>query len=230
MTTIGIHQPEYLPWLGFFKKMIQCDIFVLYDDVQFERKSWQNRNSIKTHNGSTLLTVPVKAKFESLINDVKIDNTQNWSKKHIKSIYSNYIKSRYFEKYFSELEKIYKDEFLTLIELNTKIIKFINAELNINNKILFSSEFNTKGTSAEKILEICKILNADTYITGTSWASKHLIIEDFKNNNIEIEFQNLTHPIYNQCHKPFLSNMSTIDLLFNEGSKSSEILIKSKTI
>ena len=230
MITVGIHQPEYLPWLGFFKKMIQCDIFVFYDDVQFKRKDFQNRNNIRTHDGSTLLTVPVKSKLESLIKDVKIDNTQRWSKKHVNSIHSNYTKSGYFEKYFSKLEKIYNKEFSTLVELNVEIIKFINKELKIKNKILFSSELNIHGNSAEKILKICEVLNADTYITGTIWASKHLIINDFKNKNIEIKFQNLIHPIYNQCHTPFLPKMSTIDLLFNEGEKAREILIKSKTL
>ena len=109
-------------------------------------------------------------------------------------------------------------------------IAFINKELKIKNKILFSSELNINGNSAEKILKICEVLNADTYITGTIWASKHLIINDFKNKNIEIKFQNLIHPIYNQCHTPFLPKMSTIDLLFNEGEKAREILIKSKTL
>ena len=124
MVTIAIHQPEHHPWLGFFKKMSQTDIFVFFDDVQYNSNGFQNRNYIKTNTGKTLLSVPVLSKFDSKINEVKIDKTKNWFKKHKKSIMINYSKTDFFEEYKNKIEEIYETEYEYLIELNTKVIKF----------------------------------------------------------------------------------------------------------
>ena len=104
MTIIAIHQPEYLPWLGFFKKMMNSKLFILLDDVQFEKKSWQSRNRIRTVNGTALLSVPVHAHLDSKLNDVKIDNSKKWANKHKKSILFNYVNSPYFEEYRNAIE------------------------------------------------------------------------------------------------------------------------------
>ena len=110
MVTIGIHQPEFLPWLGFFKKMQQCDTFVLFDDVQFDRHGFQNRNQIRNKKEPFFLTIPVKSHRISKINEVKMDNSQNWREKHLKTITTNYSKSKFFEEYFKELENIYNEK------------------------------------------------------------------------------------------------------------------------
>ena len=108
MTIIAIHQPEYLPWLGFFKKMMNSELFVLLDDVQFEKKSWQNRNRIRTKNGTVFLSVPIHAHLDSKLNDVKIDNTKNWADKHKKSILFNYTNTPYFDEYSNAIELIFE--------------------------------------------------------------------------------------------------------------------------
>ncbi len=230
MVTIGIHQPEYLPWLGFCKKMSQCDIFVFFDDVQFEKKEFQNRNKIRTYNGMTTLTVPVIAKQQSKINQVKIDNTKNWANKHVKSILSNYSKSQYFKNYKEEIEKIYNNKFNSLLELNLKLIELFKTHLDIKTKTFLSSELNVDGKGSEKILNICRKLNGDTYISGAIWASKNLDISKFQKNGIEVILQNFVHPTYKQCYEQFIPNMSTIDLLFNEGENSINILENAETI
>jgi len=228
MVTIAIHQPEHHPWLGFFKKMSQTDIFVFFDDVQYNSSGFQNRNYIKTNTGKTLLSVPVLSKFDSKINEIKIDKTKNWFKKHKKSIMTNYSKTDFFEEYKNKIEEIYETEYEYLIELNTKVIKFFLNELKIKTKIIFSSSLNLDSNSPKKILEICKKFNADKYISGVHWGLENLNLKEFSDNQIKIEFQKFLHPIYKQCHSPFIPNLSTLDLILNEGKNGRKILEKSK--
>ena len=228
MVTIAIHQPEHHPWLGFFKKMSQTDIFVFFDDVQYNSSGFQNRNYIKTNTGKTLLSVPVLSKFDSKINEIKIDKTKNWFKKHKKSIMTNYSKTDFFEEYKNKIEEIYETEYEYLIELNTKVIKFFLNELKIKTKIIFSSSLNLDSNSPKKILEICKKFNADKYISGVHWGLENLNLKEFSDNQIKIEFQKFLHPIYKQCHSPFIPNLSTLDLILNEGENGRKILEKSK--
>ena len=228
MVTVAIHQPEHHPWLGFFKKMSQTDIFVFFDDVQYNSSGFQNRNYIKTNTGKTLLSVPVLSKFDSKINEIKIDKTKNWFKKHKKSIMINYSKTDFFEEYKNKIEEIYETEYEYLIELNTKVIKFFLNELKIKTKIIFSSSLNLDSNSPKKILEICKKFNADKYISGVHWGLENLNLKEFSDNQIKIEFQKFLHPIYKQCHSPFIPNLSTLDLILNEGENGRKILEKSK--
>lgn len=228
MITIAIHQPEHHPWLGFFKKMSQVDVFIFFDDVQYRSSGYQNRNYIKTNTGKTLLSVPVLSKFDSKINEVKIDQTKHWEKKHKKSIITNYSKTDFFEEYKNKIEEIYETEYEYLVELNTKIIKFFLNELKIESKIVFSSSLNLDGGSPKKILEICKKFNADKYISGIHWGLENLNQKEFLDNGIEIEFQKFLHPTYKQYHPPFISNLSTLDLILNEGKNGKKILEESK--
>ena len=225
MTTVAIHQPEYLPWLGFFKKMMNSELFVFYDDVQFRKKGWQNRNRIRTKNGTVLLSVPVHAHSYPNINEITIDNKKNWSNRHKKSILYNYASAPYFEDFKDFIESVFEKKFEYLIDLNTEIIKFVMNELEIKSKIIFSSELKISKKGSDMILDICKKVGADYYITGTSWAQSHLRIDEFKKSNIVVEFQKLQHPIYTQIHGKFIPEMSIIDLLFNEGKdRAKEIL------
>jgi len=227
---VAIHQPMYWPWLGFFKKIMNCDVFVFFDDVQYERKDWHNRNQIRTKNGVTWLKVPVKSHFDSKIMGVKIDNTKNWSQKHKKSIFFSYSKSIYFDLYKSFIEKLYEKNFDLLIDLNIEIIQFVMNQLKLKTKTIFSSELSVSQKGSDRILEICKALNADHYISGTDWAKDHLRVEDFEKKGITVEFQEFQHPVYKQPYKDFLPKMSIMDLLFNEGKNSREILSKSVTL
>lgn len=224
MTTVAIHQPGYLPWLGFFKKMMNSDIFVFLDDAQYEKKNWQNRNYIRTSSGATLLTIPTKSNFDSTINEVKIDNTKNWSLKHKRSILTNYSRSKYFDEHRTFIEKVYEKNFDLLIDINIEIISYIMKKLGIKTKTVFSSELQVSGNGSDKVLDICKEVGCDIYISGTTWAKDNLRIEDFIKNDIKVRFENFQHPVYKQCYYPFIPIMSSIDLLFNEGKNSQEIL------
>lgn len=225
MTTISIHQPVYLPWLGFIEKVTSSEKFVFLDDVQFEKNGFQNRNKIRTYDGEMWLTVPVKVKSQTLLKDVKINYSVDWINKHKKSIIQNYKKAEFFDNYWLELEKIYDEKYEYLVELNIEIIKFLFNKLKIKTKTLFSSELDISDKGSNRILEICKNLNADRYISGIS-GKKYLLIDDFERQKIKLEFQNFQHPTYEQVFDPFYPNMAMIDLLFNEGDNALKIIKK----
>lgn len=230
MTTVAIHQPGYLPWLGFFKKMMNSDIFVFLDDAQYEKKDWDNRNMIRTSTGSTWLTVPVHGHHDLNLNQVKIDDTKHWSQKHKKSILLNYSKANYFEKHRDFIDQFYEKSFDLLIDVNMEFIYYVIKKLEIKTKTLFSSTLKISEKGSDRVLNICKALDADVYISGTLWAKNHLQVEDFTKNHIKVKFQNFQHPVYRQLHGNFIPNMSIVDLLFNEGENSKQILLNSITI
>lgn len=228
MTIVSIHQPGYMPWLGFFKKILYSDIFVFLDDVKYVRSQYHNRNKIRIREGSSWLTVPVKSKSQENLKEVTIDYNSNWNIKHKKTLKQNYMKSRYFHDYWDFFDKTYDKKFEKLIDLNMKIIKNFMNILKINTKTIFSSELNIKKTKSERILAICKALEADVYLSG-ALGINYLKVEDFTKNNITVEFQNFQHPVYSQVFEPFIPNLSTIDLIFNKGKDSAKILLESKT-
>jgi hypothetical protein len=205
--------------------MLRSDIFVFLDDVQYEKNYLINRNKIRTSDGSMWLTIPVHAKHDSLINDVKIDNSQNWGERHKKSILINYAKAKFLKDYVNFFDTLYEKQFDRLIDINVEIILYLMKTLDIKTKTIFSSELNVEGMGSDRILNICKSLNADSYISG-QFGKNYLNIESFKNSGITIELQNFIHPVYTQCYNPFVPNMSIIDLMFNEGINSKNILRK----
>jgi hypothetical protein len=226
MTTVAIMQPTYIPWLGYFNLIESSDIFVFLDSVQFDKRSWQQRNRIKTPNGELMLTVPVltKGRFKQKICNVEIDPSQNFAKKHSNSICSNYKKSKYYELYFKEHEDIYNSKINKLSNLNIRLIKWLSLKLRINTQFVLSSQLDVQGTKSELLFNICNILNADNYISPPG--SKDYIDENnlFSKNGIKLSYQNYVHPNYNQLFGEFMPYMSVIDLLFNEGNKSLEII------
>ena len=229
MKVVAIHQPEYLPWLGFFKKMMNVELFVFLDDVQFRKKGWQNSNRIRINDGTTLLSIPVHTHSYPKINEVTIDNEKNWSMRHKKSILYNYARAPYFDEIKDFIESIFEKKFQYLVDLNTEIIKFVMNELEIKSKIVFSSELEISKKGSDRVLDICKAVDADHYITGTFWAESNLRVEEFKKSNIDVEFQKFQHPIYKQIHGEFIPEMSIIDLLFNEGRKEAKKILQNST-
>jgi len=220
---ISIDQPGYLPWLGFFKKIMYSDIFVFLDDVKFVKKQFMNRNQIRTKDSSIFLTVPITKNSGYNINEVEISYDEKWNINHKKTIYYSYNKSQFFEEYWEFFEKIYTKKFKNLLELNLEIINFFIKELELKTKIIFSSELGTTKKKSDLNLEICKSLDADVYLSGNH-GKHYLIEEDFQKNGIKVEYQNFQYPKYNQNYEPFIPNMAFIDLLFNEGKKSKKIL------
>jgi len=223
---IAIMQPGYLPWLGFFELMYNCDLFVFLDDVQYTKRDWRNRNRIRTYDGWQWLTVPVfnKNKRGQLIKDVQINNQVNWQKQHFNAFRVHYNKSRFFNSFIPELQNIYSRRWKNLSGLNIELILLLAKILKILTPCIFSSQLNIKSKKSMRILEICKELNANELYDSKA-ASNFLNLSLFGKEDITVKFQNYVHPVYDQVYKPFIPYMSTIDLLFNYGEEASKIIL-----
>jgi len=224
---VAIMQPTYLPWVGYFAMIASVDLFVIFDDVQFARRSWQQRNRIKSANGELWLTVPVASKNsrDQLINQVKIMHEEQPLAKHIKTIETCYKKSRYYNEYASGIFEIYKKEPVNLSILTTELIKWFATCFNIKTPIISSSTLPSQGTKGDRLVSICNEVNAKKYIAAP--ASENYLSESdaFLQAGIELEYFNYTPLPYSQLYGDFIPYLSAIDLLFNEGINSFPILI-----
>jgi hypothetical protein len=225
-----ILQPSYLPWLGYFDQMFKSDVFVIYDDVQFDKHGWRNRNRIKTAQGVQWLTVPVLTKGRNfpLNCDVEINNTAAWQDKHLKSLKQNYVQAPWFDKSFAAFEAILQRPFRFLIDLNLELISAIKNNLRLTTHICRASELSVpRSGKTERLIEICQKFGADTFLEGE--AGQNYIDEAlFAQHGIRLEYQRYQHPIYQQLHGEFVPYLSIVDLLFNHGSGSLEILTNKK--
>lgn len=221
---ISIHQPNYLPYLGFFDKIMRSNKFIIYDDAQFVKGDFHNRNRIRTSEGFQWLTVPIRAKLGQRINEVKIDNMHFWAKKHLKSIIANYEGAPFYNRYIKDFEDVYNKKTENLVELNMNLIQLLLRLLKITTPILMSTELGPfKSKSTEKLIELCKIAGGTAYLAG-GLAKNYMDESLFQEAGIKVEHQNFAHPTYRQNFKGFIPNMSAIDLLFNCGEKSSKII------
>lgn len=225
---IAIMQPTYLSWLGYFALMSHVDCFVYLDDVQFAKRSWQQRNQIKTPNGSMWLTVPVitKGKRDQLLKEVMIDQNSDFRTSHMKSIKQYYARSRYFEYFFPSIERVYSGcQSNSLVDLNISLIDNFRDILNIETQVHCSSHLIASGKKSTYLLDICSELGCNEYISPPG-SSNYLdqAAQDFQNKDIEIKYFNYNHPVYSQPYQPFLPYMSILDLIFNEGPNSREII------
>ena len=220
------HQPVYLPWLGLFHKIALSDLFCYFDIVQYQRKDYNNRNKIKTSNGELWLSVPVESKNHLNKNVSKILIVQdNWVKKHLKSIELNYKKTPFFKDYFPELQSILINESKnSLGYLNLKLLEYFMECLSIDTQIVKASDYSFDGIGSDLVLDMCVRLGADSYIFGEQ-GKNYADVKAFKESEIVVEFQNYIHPVYRQMGRDFLPYMSIIDLLFNEGDKSFDMLM-----
>lgn len=222
---LTIHQPEFLPWLGFLHKISLAETVVILDDIQYRHQYFQNRNKIRTKEGWTWMIIPVRhqALDEWQINMVEIDEKIRWRRKIIGSIEVNYSKCPFFTEYWPELKEIFNRDYKQLIDLNMEIIRFLFRVFEMERKILFSSEFGLTSKKGELVFDICKKMGATTYISGIS-GKEYLDMARFEHAEIPVEFQEFHHPVYQQRYSPFIPCMSSIDLLFNHGPNSKHIL------
>lgn len=224
--TIAIHQPNFVPWIGYFFKISRSDKFILLDNVQFTKNGFINRNRIKTPNGENWLTLPViqSGKFGQNINDVLIFNKAQSVKKVLATLNGNYKKARYFEKYIGDLTEILNRNDDHLCELNIDLIKWICKELNIKTELIVSSKLDAiEGESTERLVSLCKKLNAEAYLAGfgsKKYQEDHL----FEAEKIKVINTPFKHPTYPQVWGEFLGSMSVLDLLFNCGPEAETIL------
>jgi len=228
------HQPTYLPWLGTFHKILLADMFCFFDIAQYQKKEWDNRNKIYTHNGELMLSVPTKSQkhFDKTIGDIEVNNETNWAEKQFKSIFLNYKNHPFFENHKSFLEDMYLiQRWNKLVDLNIHFYKYIFKLLDHNIPVVMASNFEFKGHKSDLVLDMCQKLGASSYIfggEGKNYADK----ASFDDANIDLIFQEYNHPIYKQHRnkKGFVSHLSVLDLIMNYDNKDVKRVIVEKNL
>jgi hypothetical protein len=207
--------------------MDQADIFVFLDNVQFSKQSWQQRNRIRTQKGLEWITVPVlsKGKLHQLINQVTIIQSNLFPRTHLRAIEMNYERAPFFKKYFPEFRKFLTDGSISLSELNMSIISWASSVMEIKTKLVRSSDLSIQGKRSFLLVEICNKFNANNYLS-TIGAREYLKEDynEFLSYGIKVLLHNYDHPEYSQVYSPFLPYAGIIDLIFNEGERSLEII------
>lgn len=232
MKTIAIMQPSFLPWLGYFHLIDMVDEFVFLDNVQFDKRSWQQRNQIKTSSGAQWLTVPVetKGRADQKIIDVRIAYNGDKSPLHkiVQTIEQNYASAKYYSSHGVKILEILEREHKLLHQLNISLIKKICDILGIPIKFKYASELKSTGSKERLLINICKEISADKYISPIGSKAYLDKTELFKNEGIILEYMTYEHPIYYQKYGKFLPYMSIIDLICNEGHNSMNIVNNGK--
>jgi hypothetical protein len=222
---VGIIQSNYIPWRGYFDFIDDVDLFIFYDDVQYTKNDWRNRNKIKTSNGLIWLTVPVLFKLTegTLIQDAKIDYRTDWIRKHMDSIRFSYCKSGFYKSYSEEFFELLNRRFETISELNVNICRWVMEKLDIATELKMSSEFHAVGSKTDRLIDIIKKAGATSYLSGPA-AKNYLEVEKFKEAGIGLEYKTYEYLEYPQLHGKFEPSISMLDLLFNCGKDSRKYL------
>lgn len=223
---VAIVQSNYIPWKGYFDLINMVDEFILFDDMQFTKRDWRNRNLIKSPNGLIWLTIPVrtKGKFHQRIRETVVTNNK-WRENHWKTIKINYSKSKYFADYCNVFEDLYLScQETYLSRINYLFISKICKILGITSKITWSMDYKVGEGKTERLVNICKQANSSEYISGPS-AMNYLDEDLFEKEGIQLTFIDYSgYPEYEQLYPPFEHDLSVIDLIFNTGPEFHQYL------
>jgi len=224
--TLVVLQPGYLPWLGSFDQMQRSSVFIYYDDVQFDKHGWRNRNRVKAPDGAPhWLTVPVlhSGRNWPAILEVEIDNRGAWARKHVGTLRQFYAKASHLHRYLPALEEMLERRWTLLVDLDLAVTGLICGWLGLERRMLRASALGISGKQSERLLALCQHAGAQRYLSGDS-ARDYLDTGLFAQHGIEVEWQNYLHPVYPQQHGDFVPYLSIVDLVFNCGEESAAIL------
>lgn len=224
-TVVAVHQPNYLPWFGYFHKIHRADVFVFLDDVEYTSGSWINRNRIKTPDGWTWLTVPVRDSGGPIA-EVRIARERRWQEVHRKSLQQNYGKASHFEEVFPLFERLYDREWEWLHELNVAAVEHVADEIGLECRFVRSSALSVETTRTDRLVDICERLDADRYLSGTG-ARSYTDPDRFDEAGIELEYQSFEHPRYEQRFDSFVPELSIVDVLMNVGTTGTRDFLQS---
>ncbi|HEX6155556.1 MAG TPA: WbqC family protein [Burkholderiales bacterium] len=238
---IAIHQPHFLPWLGYLHRMAQVDAFVLLDHVQFERRNYQNRTQIRMNDEARWLTVPViQLSQKERIVDKQVDNrlegSKRWSSVHFTTLRHAYGASAFFGAYAAQFKQLFETRFERLVDLNQAGLDLLREAYGIRTPLLRSSELAVEGARGDLILNICRALGADTLLVGFGGSRGYLDADAFRRAGVGIAYHQFTHPEHPQCAAkaadaaPFLRGLSAVDMLFNCGPQSRELLLAPRAL
>ncbi|MES0371994.1 MAG: WbqC family protein [Mariprofundaceae bacterium] len=222
---VTIHQPNFMPWAGFFHKWLISDAFIILDTVQYHKNEWQNRNRIKSANGAQWLTVPVSYRFPQAINEVEIASP-NWARKQVSAIEQSYAKAPYLDQYWPILRELLLQPGEKVSDLNTAIIRMLGETLGCQAPLHVASEMATDSDDpTERLISLCRELGGDAYLSGREGRG-YLETKRFSETGIDLWFQEVEAPVYPQLHGTFISHLSVIDMLFNLGPATSEMILQ----
>lgn len=213
---IAIHQPDFIPYPGYFYKISKCDCFVFLDDAQYSNEGICNWNRIKTPQGELRLKVPVRQSLGDTIQEVTTRDYLGWKQKHLKTLMMNYSKAKFFEQIYSDIENILIPEYKNIAEMNISIIKLICEKFGVSKRFEHSSSFNITTRKEERIIDICTLLGGSVYFSGNG-ARVYQVEDHFKERGIELQYTNYHSIVYEQRWGKFLPDLSIIDYLFNNG-------------
>ena len=211
---VTIHQPDFLPWLGFFDRWKNSDLFIVLDNVQFLRQGWHNRDKIKIPGGVRWLSVPTirKGKFEQEIRDVLIDYQHDWPRKFLETIRHAYGKAPNFDRIFPDIVSCIKTRHSLLIDLNMNLLRWAADELEINAPMILASTLQADSKATMRLVELTTLVGGEVYFTGTG-ARDYLEAQYFEAAGIEVRWQEFEHPVYPQLHGRFEAGLSVLDYL-----------------
>jgi hypothetical protein len=223
---VAIVQSNYIPWKGYFDLINMVDEFILYDDMQYTRRDWRNRNIIKTRSGLTKLTIPVqvKGKYFQKINETVISDP-GWAKEHWATIIHSYSKAKYFQDYRSFFESLYLEcREGHLSKINFRFIDAICRTLEINTKLTWSMDYMLEEGKTERLIALCKQSGASEYLSGPS-AKDYMDESLFRKEGIVLRYMDYSgYAEYSQLYSPFEHGVSIIDLIFNEGPNARQYM------
>ena len=217
--TVTIHQPHYLPWVGYVDKVDRADCFVILDTVQFSKNGWQNRNRIKTAAGPQWLTVPVHRRAGRPLAEVTVDGHAGWGRKHRHALEVNYEGAPFFARHRGFFEALYGRAWDRLLDLNLEAFAYLAAALGLRTPSILASSLGVPGTATERLVAICRALGADTYLAGAG-GHGYLDRRLFEEAGIAVCVQDFACPRYPQRFGEFVADLSAVDLLFNCGDES----------
>lgn len=227
---VAIHQPHFIPWLGYLQRMAQVDAFIVLDHVQFERRNYQNRSQICLDGQARWLTVPVvqRSQKERII-DKEVDNrdpARAWGPNHFATLRHAYREAGFFSTYAGDFRKLLEARWQRLVELDLAMIEVLREAFGIRTPLLRSSQLNVDGAKSQLILNLCKAVGARALLAGFGGSRGYLGAEEFAREGIQIRWHQFTHPVYKQCGPaPFIPGLAAVDLLFNAGPASRAILM-----
>jgi hypothetical protein len=228
---VAAHQPHYMPWLGYLDKMAKADLFVIMDDLQYEAQNFQNRQRVKLHGGAQWLTVPLERGAQTdRICDKRIDNTgsrrQHWQHRTWMTLEINYRRAPYFAKYADELHAVYTQAWVSLLELDMKMLDLARSWLGITTPLVRASTLGLTGQKTDRILDMCKKVGARCYLSGGGGSTEYLDVERVGRAGVGLIWQHFDHPRYSQRYPEagFVSHLGFLDLVFNCGDASRDIL------
>jgi hypothetical protein len=221
---IAIHQPHYMPWLGYLAKWAAADVFVFLDTVQYEKNGWQNRNRIKTAQGPRWLTVPVHARLGTPIDAVTLDTRQPWRARHLRTIEDAYAGARHLGRHRAGLAALYAIEWERLAPLAVASAEWLARAVGIDTPTRLASTLQVAaGEASARLIDICRRLGADTYLAGRDGAG-YMDAAAFEAAGIRVEYQDYKYPSYAQLHGEFAPFLSGLDLLLTHGDEALGIL------